>query len=376
MIRFMYGYNTRTNKVKKFFVLIILMAFVSVSSIYIYKMYEKIDVKEYDIQRTSNVEKIFIENEENEKTEKTIEEAANCIVGISKVKNTGVSIFNIDSVEDLGLGSGFIISDNGYIITNWHLVRDKYSSCYVTLVNGETSSGTVVWADKDLDLAIVKINAKGLDYLTLGNTDNLKLGENVYAIGNPIGVEFQRTVTAGIISGLNRTIKIEDEFGESYMEGLIQTDATINQGNSGGALINKSGEVIGVNTIKVTTAEGIGFAVPINIIKPVIDSFINNGKFEEAYLGIFAYDKEAVRYVNSDLQLETGIYVASITKDGGASKTDLKVGDIITKIDEKNINKMSELREYIYTKKPGDEIKLTILRNKKEKEITVNLGKK
>ena len=292
------------------------------------------------------------------------------------MKNTGVSIFNIDSVEDLGLGSGFIISDNGYIITNWHLVRDKYSSCYVTLVNGETSSGTVVWADKDLDLAIVKINAKGLDYLTLGNTDNLKLGENVYAIGNPIGVEFQRTVTAGIISGLNRTIKIEDEFGESYMEGLIQTDATINQGNSGGALINKSGEVIGVNTIKVTTAEGIGFAVPINIIKPVIDSFINTGKFEEAYLGIFAYDKEAVRYVNSDLQLETGIYVASITKDGGASKTDLKVGDIITKIDEKNINKMSELREYIYTKKPGDEIKLTILRNKKEKEITVNLGKK
>ena len=372
----MYGYNTRTNKVKKFFVLIILMAFVSVSSIYIYKMYEKIDVKEYDIQRTSNVEKIFIENEENEKTEKTIEEVANCIVGISKVKNTGVSIFNIDSVEELGLGSGFIISDNGYIITNWHLVRDKYSSCYVTLVNGETSSGTVVWADKDLDLAIVKINAKGLDYLTLGNTDNLKLGENVYAIGNPIGVEFQRTVTAGIISGLNRTIKIEDEFGESYMEGLIQTDATINQGNSGGALINKSGEVIGVNTIKVTTAEGIGFAVPINIIKPVIDSFINNGKFEEAYLGIFAYDKEAVRYVNSDLQLETGIYVASITKDGGASKTDLKVGDIITKIDEKNINKMSELREYIYTKKPGNEIKLSILRNKKEKEITVNLGKK
>ena len=371
----MYGYNTRTNKVKKFFVLIILMAFVSVSSIYIYKMYEKIDVKEYDIQRTSNVEKIFIENEENEKTEKTIEEAANCIVGISKVKNTGVSIFNIDSVEELGLGSGFIISDNGYIITNWHLVRDKYSSCYVTLVNGETSSGTVVWADKDLDLAIVKINAKGLDYLTLGNTDNLKLGENVYAIGNPIGVEFQRTVTAGIISGLNRTIKIEDEFGESYMEGLIQTDATINQGNSGGPLINKNGEIIGITTLKIEDAEGIGFAIPINIVKPILKKLVETGKFEEPYLGISGYDKEVIPYLSSNINFEEGIYIEEIDPQGPLKNSGIQTGDIIEKIDDTKIESMNKLKEYIYTKNIGDEVTIQIKRNNKEILIKANLAK-
>ena len=121
--------------------------------------------------------------------------------------------------------------------------------------------GSVVWADSDLDLAIVKINASKLKYLNLGDSDNVKLGQIAYAIGNPIGVEFQRTVTSGIISGVNRTIKIEDENGETYMEDLLQTDATINPGNSGGPLINENGEVIGINTVKIEEAEGIGFAV-------------------------------------------------------------------------------------------------------------------
>ena len=233
-----------------------------------------------------------------------------------------------------------------------------------------------MWADSDLDLAIIKISASNLNYISLGDSDNIKIGEKTYAIGNPIGVEFQRTVTSGIISGVNRTIKIEEDNEASYMEDLIQTDATINPGNSGGPLINTKGEVIGVNSIKIKEAEGIGFAIPINIIKPILESFSVNGNFEEAYLGLFAYDKEVIPYLDNSINFDSGIYIAQISVDGPSKTSGLKVGDIITKIDNISINKMSELRNYIYTKKIGDEVSLTILRNKKERVVKIKLGKK
>lgn len=160
------------------------------------------------------------------------------------------------------------------------------------------------------------------------------------------------------------------------MEDLIQTDATINPGNSGGALINVDGEMIGINTIKITSAEGIGFAVPINIVKPIIESFIKTGEFDEAYIGISCFDKNVIPYLSSEIDFNSGIYVAQINIDGPCYKTNLKEGDIITKIDGISINTMSELRNYIYTKKPNDEVILTVLRNKKESEIKIILGKK
>ena len=372
----MYVYEKKHGKVKRFFVVLLLMIVVSASSVFIYSIYANININNYETDKNRAIERISYTEKTDEQDGISIEEAANSVVGISKIKNLGESILSTNASTELGLGSGFIVSDNGYIITNWHVVQNKYSNCYITLENGDVHNGTVVWADKDLDLAIVKINVKGLIPLKLGNSDNLKLGDPLYAIGNPIGIEFQRTVTAGIVSGLNRTIKIEDEYGENYMENLVQTDATINSGNSGGPLINTNGEVIGINTIKVSTAEGIGFAVPINIIKPIIESYINTGKFDEAYLGIFAYDREAVSYLKSGLKLESGIYVAKITADGPSSKSDLRTGDIITKIDDREINKMSELREYIYKKNIGDTVKLNIVRNKREREIEVILGKK
>ena len=246
----------------------------------------------------------------------------------------------------------------------------------MTLENGKVYNGSVVWNDEDLDLAIIKISASNLEYISLGDSDNIKIGEKTYAIGNPIGVEFQRTVTSGIISGINRTVKIEEENKTSYMEDLIQTDATINPGNSGGPLINSSGEVIGINSVKIEEAEGIGFAVPINIIKPIIERFTKNGNFEEAYLGIFAYDKGISTYVDSGVNFENGIYVAQVAKDGPSSLSAIKIGDIITKIDNTTVNKMSELRNYIYTKKPGDEVNINFLRNKREYSVKVKLGKK
>lgn len=196
--------------------------------------------------------------------------------------------------------------------------------------------------------------------------------------GNPIGFEFRRTVTSGIISAKNRTIKIEEESKSSYMTDLIQTDATINPGNSGGPLIYPNGDIIGINTVKISTAEGIGFAIPINIIKPIIESFKQIGNFEEATIGIYAYDKEVVPYLNTKLNnnFQKGIYVAQITSNGPADNTELKNGDIITSIDNIELNTMNDLREYIYTKKPNDEVNLRIIRGKINKEFSIVLGKK
>ena len=374
----MYEYRKRPSKLKRVFITILLMLIVAAVSIFIYDMYVDIDV--YSSEQPSGATRVSYKEEmqesSNDDITNTLENTIKCVVGISKIKNTGSSIFLNNSTEALGLGTGMIVSENGYILTNWHVAGDKYSRCYVTIENGKTAEGSVVWGDKDLDLAIVKINGTGLNCIPLGDSDGIKIGQKAYAIGNPIGVEFQRTVTSGIISGINRTIKIDGENESSYMDDLIQTDATINPGNSGGPLINEMGEVIGINTVKITEAEGIGFAVPINIVKPIIESFKNNGEFNEAYLGIFAYDKNVIPYLDSSIDFNSGIYVAQIMADGPSYNSGLRTGDVITKIDEITINKMSELRTYIYTKKPGDQVNFTILRNNKEKVISIKLGRK
>ena len=331
--------------------------------------------KTQSTQEAQTVESV----EENSQTiADMLEETTEKVVGISKLKNTGNSIFSNSEENDLGLGTGFIVTQDGYIVSNSHVTGEKYSTCYVTLENGETYDGTVVWSDTDLDLSITKINAKDLPYVTLGDSSKIRVGETVYAIGNPIGFEFRRTVTSGIISGKNRTVKIDEEANSSYMTDLIQTDATINPGNSGGPLIYPSGEIIGINTIKISSAEGIGFSIPINIIKPIIQSFVETGSFEEATLGIYAYDKEVVPYLDSSISknFNEGIYVAQITKNGPADKTELKEADIITSIDGVELNTMNDLREYIYTKKPNEEVTLQVTRGKITKEIKLVLGKK
>lgn len=216
----------------------------------------------------------------------------------------------------------------------------------------------------------------GLNAAALGDSDRIRIGKKVYAIGNPIGIEFQRTVTAGIISAVDRTIKISEDEEVSYMEELIQTDAGINNGNSGGPLISEEGKVIGINSVKIEEAEGIGFAIPINIVKPIIEKFEKDGEFIEASIGIYAYDKEVIQYLNENLKFDTGIYVVSINKNGAAYGKGLLVGDIISEIDGISLNKMNDLRRYIYTKKVGDEVTLTINRSGKVIEINIKLGSK
>lgn len=267
-----------------------------------------------------------------------------------------------------------IISSNGYILSNSHVTGEKYSTCYVTIEDKNTYRGVVVWANTDLDLSITKINAQDLPTISLGDSSNIRIGETVYAIGNPIGYEFRRTVTSGIISAINRTVKIEENDNTIYMTDLIQTDASINSGNSGGPLIDTKGKVIGINSVKITSAEGIGFAVPINVVKPVIENFIQNESFEEANIGLYVYDSSVAQYINKTFT--SGIYIEQIIKDGPAYGKGIKEGDIITKIDEKPINTVNELKQYIYTKKPGDTVKLKLTSGRAEKEISIILDKK
>ena len=229
---------------KRMFLMVGIVVVTSISSIVLYDMYIKIDtspnynfgtytVNTVSTQSSKDRENIdgnmnsnlaLLENN----TIQMLESVTNAVVGISKIKNIGSSVFTLNSTSDLNLGSGVIISSNGYILSNWHVTGDRLSNCYVTLASGASYEGTVVWADNNIDLSIVKIEMINLEYAQLSDSDELKIGQNVYAIGNPIGFEFQRTVTRGIISAINRTIKIEEGEDVSYLEDLVQTDATIN----------------------------------------------------------------------------------------------------------------------------------------------------
>lgn len=371
---------------KNMLILFGIMLLTAILSIGLYILYEGIDIANYEgttsvSQNTNSTAIRTIQTVNEIKEESTqiadmVEDVTSCVVGISKIKNAGTTIFLEDSTSSLGLGTGVIVSSDGYILSNEHVTGSKYSNCYVTLEDGRTFTASVLWSDSSIDLSISKINAKNLPYASLGDSDNIRVGEIVYAIGNPLGYEFQRTVTAGIISALNRTVRIDENDTSTYMEDLIQTDATINPGNSGGPLIAADGTMIGITSVKITSAEGIGFAVPINVVKPIIERYQKDGKFEEASLGIFAYDKNMIPYIDSNLELTQGIYVAQISLDSPAAKTGLQVGDLILKIDDLTLNKMCDLRCYIYTKSPGDEVTLTVYKNKRQQEIKVTLGQK
>jgi len=373
-------YREKNYKLRKVLKTMFLVFILAILGFYMYVIYNNIEIEEYSDNLTYTATRTGQTVEEAKSTSKNVadivEEVSECVVGISKLQENGTSIFLKDGVKMLGLGTGVIVSADGYILTNQHVAGAKYSSCYVTLENGKEYKGNVVWSDSDIDLAIVKINVKGLASVRLGDSDTVRTGEAAYAIGNPIGFEFQKTVTAGIISGVDRTIKLEEEDKVSYMEDLIQTDATINPGNSGGPLINLDGEVIGINTVKITSAEGIGFAIPINIVKPIIENFKANQDFEEAYIGVFSYDTKVIPYLSSNDTFDSGIYVVEVIEDGPAQKAGIRNGDIILKIDGNKLNKMSELRKYIYTRKPGDTVTLLVQRNGINAPVKVTLGKR
>ncbi len=301
------------------------------------------------------------------------------VVGISTVSKTYVqTIFGLQQGTTEGSGTGFIVDENGYILTNAHVVdSDGSSQITVDLYDGSEYEGEVLWSDSSLDLAIVKIDAKNLQAVDLGDSDSVKIGDYALAIGNPLGRDFERSVTQGIISGLDRSITTTDSSGQNAneMQGLIQTDASINSGNSGGPLINSSGEVIAINTAKASSAEGLGFAIPINTALPIIEEIKTNGTYEQPYLGITGLDvEEVLAKYETDFNAEKGVYVYQIYTDSPAAAAGMKEGDIITAIDGEEVDDMNALKQRLISYKPGDQVTLTVERQKQEISVTATLA--
>jgi serine protease Do len=290
------------------------------------------------------------------------------VVGITTTTIDTNNMFAIPQ-ESQGVGTGFIVDANGYILTNSHVVSDgKASDVNVLFNDGSTTKGKVLWNDPSIDLAIVKVEKTGLSVADLGNSDSVRTGDIAIAIGNPLGLEFQKSVTQGIISGLDRSIDTK----QSSMTGLIQTDASINPGNSGGPLLNDKGQVIGINTAKASGAEGLGFAIPINTAKPIVDQIIKNGKFEKVTLGIKGIDVRTFETATgTDLEAEDGVYVAEVISNTPAQRSGIQAGDVITKVGDTKIASMSDLNKSLYKYSVGDKAKVSI--NRGGKDITIDV---
>lgn len=302
------------------------------------------------------------------------------IVGINVEYSITSSNIFFSQTQSIGeaQGSGIIVSEDGYILTNNHIINSSDSSNYyqmseatkieVYLYGDENPyEATVVGADSQTDLAIIKIDKSGLTKAELGNSSTLKIGESVLAVGNPLGVG--TSVSSGIVSAVNRKVTTD---GVTY--NLIQTDAAINSGNSGGALVNNKGQVIGINTLKVAGdgIEGMGFAIPINDTIDIYHQLIENGKVLRPFIGISGIDLDEKTAKKNDLPV--GIYVKEIETFSSAEKAGIKIGDVITSIDGTKISTMQELNNIKNTKKIGDTIILEIYRAGEEIETSLKLG--
>lgn len=376
------------------------MALVSAGSIGIYSQFA--DKPSNNVQTAENVSEsddkaVKAENmgminnaDDNSKvldTEEIVEKVLPSVVGIesefSIPEDYQNSFFGFGMMEQqqnpVGTGTGVVISEDGYIVTNAHVIYDSEhgyglaSKISVLLSDDSTNEAEVIGYDVDCDLAVLKIEAEGLTAAEFGNSDELRLGESVTAIGNPLGFDLMNTVTKGIVSGLNRSITINDK-----SMNLIQTDAAINSGNSGGPLINKYGQVIGINSSKLSSTygsasiEGIGFAIPSNetaaIVKDLMEFGYVTGKPQ---LGISC--QNVTETVSQMYNMPIGVYIVEVTPDGAADKANLKSGDILIKADGETITNTEELNAKKNLHKAGEEMELTFVRNGEEHTATITL---
>ncbi|MGV6845433.1 MAG: Do family serine endopeptidase [Lutibacter sp.] len=280
-------------------------------------------------------------------------------------ENNGIRKF-----AQIGMGSGVIISPDGYIVTNNHVIKSA-TELQVTLNNKKIYKAKVIGSDPATDVALIKIEAKNLPYIVFGNSDAVKVGQWVLAVGNPYNLT--STVTAGIISAKGRDLD-----GNGSIDSFIQTDAAVNPGNSGGALVNTRGQLIGINTaITSQTGSFIGysFAVPSNIAKKVVEDLMEYGNVQKAVLGVMGGELTNAYADKLGIDFTEGFYVSQVNEKSGAEKAGLKSGDIIKKVDQIKINSFSDLSGYLNSKHPNDKVQVSFLRNGKLKTAQVTLGK-
>ena len=287
--------------------------------------------------------------------------------------NGGTQKRKVQSPKREGSGSGVIISTDGYIVTNNHVV-DGADELTVTLNDNKEYSARIIGTDKTTDLALIKISATNLPAMPIGDSDKLKVGEWVLAVGNPFN--FNSTVTAGIVSAKARSL------GANGIESFIQTDAAINSGNSGGALVNTRGELVGINAMlysQTGSYSGYGFAIPTTIMNKVVADLKKYGVVQRGVLGVSAtdvnkyFDSQKEQGKEVDLGTMEGVYVAKVDEDGSAAEAGIKEGDVIIAVDGKKVVKMSEFQEYLTNKRPGDKVTVTYLRKKQKKTATITL---
>ncbi|MDR2457239.1 MAG: trypsin-like peptidase domain-containing protein [Clostridiales Family XIII bacterium] len=321
--------------------------------------------------------------------EAVAKKASSSVVGVIASREINVQGFfgETEKQEESGLGTGFIVDTAGYILTNAHVVLDgEAEKITVVFSDNSEASGEVVYCDTGVDLAILKVNKSGLTPVTLGNSDTLNIGSYIIAIGNPEALDYYGTVTQGIVSGLHRNIKTSDGTGKTkVMEDLIQLDAAINGGNSGGPLFNAKGEVVGINTAKAATStsgnslEGMGFAIPINLAKPIIQSIKKSGKYERPMIGISTIElSDAIlsgEINKSDTGAEEGLYIIKVEQNSPAEKAELKAGDVVIKIGSKDVKNNGDIISYLLDKKFGKKIPITYYRGQSKRTTSVVLDK-
>lgn len=347
------------------------------------------------IQQTDSVEKdksvtaekLSASTDSNDRAE-MVESASKSIVGVVNLQEMqSQNPYQRQSTEsetvESGTGSGVIYKKadgKAYIITNNHVIEGA-KEVEISLYDGQKATAAVVGADALTDLAVLTIDSsKAPEGIKFGNSDSMRPGEEVLAIGNPLGLDFSRSVTQGIVSATGRTISVDTSDGEWALD-VLQTDAAINPGNSGGALINTAGEVIGINSLKISEngVEGLGFAIPSNDVIPIVTELIENGKITRPYLGVSltSIDELPQYYIqNVPEAAESGVMVTSIEAGSAAANGGLKQQDIIVEIDGTKINTAAALRKYLYTdKKIGDKVKIKVYRGTEEKTVTITLQK-
>jgi serine protease Do len=300
---------------------------------------------------------------------------------IQVVERVRPAVVNIDTVAQVqtffgvfpqqGAGSGVIVSPDGYILTNNHVVENA-QQIRVTLLSGRSSTGRVVGTDRFSDLAVIKVDApEPLPAAQLGRSSALRVGQMAVAVGNPFGLG--HTVTVGVISALNRSIQIPG----LVIENLIQTDAAINPGNSGGALADSSGAVIGINTAIVQQAQGIGFAIPIDTARAIMDQLISRGRVVRPYVGIvWGGDVDANIARQYGLPVERGIIVRDVDQNGPAARAGVRPGDIIVALDGRAVATWTDFIRELFTRRPGDRVRLEIVRDGARRTVTVTLGER
>ena len=295
-----------------------------------------------------------------------VEKISKSVVNIASVRMIQDQIYRVFPVE--GVGSGVIIDKRGYILTNNHVIEES-ERLRITLSDGRIFNGKVVGADEATDLAVVKIEPKKeIPVASLGDSDKLKMGQIVIAVGNPFGLTGGPTVTSGIVSSLNRSIQTQTGVLE-----LIQTDAAINPGNSGGPLVNTAGEVIAINTAKMPYAQGIGFAAPINTAKSILKDLIEKGRVSRPWIGIHSIKVTPQLRQYYGLPISDGALVVQVEPYSPADNSGLRRGDIIEGIDKNRIEEPSQIATYVRKKLVGDTISLTVNRNARRLEIAITL---